>query len=586
MRGSRGNGTGMRDGMRRAACASVGAIRAVRSGARPQRRSSAGVTAPRRCTCRLAWGTPQEACARRPRAAECSIAEGGALPLLRLSLGAHEGRPLESLHMGGHVYVAHADPAPLTRSVGQRLRPAAIAARQRPAGARTSRSASALRRPSSRLGPRSAGPPPVHRDPRVHDRRDPRRRRLPDRSPRPGRTRLRHRRRDARLMPAPHRHGGDHDAVVVGSGPNGLAAAIVARARGASVLVLEGADTLGGGTRTGRADASRASSTTSARRSTPLGARLAVPAQLPLDEHGLESVHPRAPLAHPLDDGTAAILERSVDATADAPRRRRRALPAALFGPLVDARRQLIAELLGPLRPPAPSARARALRRATALLPADGARALALPRRARAGAVRRAARRTRCCRSTTPGQRRRSGSCSRRPRTPSAGRSPRGGSQALADALAAHLRSLGGEVETGARVALARRRCRRRAPVLLDVTPRAVARASPAPRCPAATARRLARLPLRARRLQARLGARRRRSRGGAEARARRDRPPRRHARGDRRRRSAPVARGQHADAPFVLLAQPSRFDPTRAPDGKPHRLGLLPRPERLDRAT
>ena len=73
--------------------------------------------------------------------------------------------------------------------------------------------------------------------------------------------------------------------------------------------------------------------------------------RLPLAEHGFEPVHPGAPLAHPLDDGTAVMLERSVPATAaglgpdgDAYRR--------LFEPLVRQAEPLFGELLAPLRPP------------------------------------------------------------------------------------------------------------------------------------------------------------------------------------------------------------------------------------------
>ena len=72
---------------------------------------------------------------------------------------------------------------------------------------------------------------------------------------------------------------------------------------------------------------------------------------LPLAEHGLELVHPDAPLAHPLDDGSAVMLERSVDETArglgpDAQAYRR------LFDPLVRTADELMREILGPLRPP------------------------------------------------------------------------------------------------------------------------------------------------------------------------------------------------------------------------------------------
>ena len=105
------------------------------------------------------------------------------------------------------------------------------------------------------------------------------------------------------------------DAVVVGSGPNGLAAAITLAQAGQSVLVVEAAGTIGGGVRSAELtlpgfvhDVCSAIHPL-AKASPCLGA-------LPLDEHGLELVDPPAPLAHPLDDGTAVVLERSVDETA------------------------------------------------------------------------------------------------------------------------------------------------------------------------------------------------------------------------------------------------------------------------------
>lgn len=106
----------------------------------------------------------------------------------------------------------------------------------------------------------------------------------------------------------------DYDAVVVGSGPNGLAAAALLAQRGQSVLVLEAADTPGGGCRTAeltlpgfRHDVCAAVH--------PLGLGSPFFRTLPLEEHGLTWVQPDAPLAHPFDDGPAAMLERSVAAT-------------------------------------------------------------------------------------------------------------------------------------------------------------------------------------------------------------------------------------------------------------------------------
>jgi phytoene dehydrogenase-like protein len=129
-----------------------------------------------------------------------------------------------------------------------------------------------------------------------------------------------------------------YDAVVVGAGPNGLASAITLAGAGRSVLVLEGKETIGGGTRSAELtlpgfvhDVCSAIH--------PLGVASPFFRDLPLAGYGLEWVFPPAAVAHPFDDGSAAVLERSVDATGAAGERPagpapRATAPSLRHGPL------------------------------------------------------------------------------------------------------------------------------------------------------------------------------------------------------------------------------------------------------------
>ena len=107
----------------------------------------------------------------------------------------------------------------------------------------------------------------------------------------------------------------EYDAVVIGSGPNGLAAAITLQQAGLSVLILESRDSIGGGLRTKeltlpgfRHDVCSAIH--------PLAAESPFFKTLPLDQHGLEYLDPPVSAAHPFDGGGAAFLSRSLEETA------------------------------------------------------------------------------------------------------------------------------------------------------------------------------------------------------------------------------------------------------------------------------
>ena len=138
-----------------------------------------------------------------------------------------------------------------------------------------------------------------------------------------------------------------YDAVIVGSGPNGLAAAITVARAGYSVLVLEANSIIGGGARS--AELTLPGFTHDVCSAVhPLAAGSPFFKELPLEKFGLEWIHPEIPLAHPLDDGSAACLHRDVDLTAtnlgrDASVYRR------LFSPLARNWDKLATEFLQPM---------------------------------------------------------------------------------------------------------------------------------------------------------------------------------------------------------------------------------------------
>jgi phytoene dehydrogenase-like protein len=142
---------------------------------------------------------------------------------------------------------------------------------------------------------------------------------------------------------------GQVDAVVVGAGPNGLAAAIVLAGAGKKVRVLEAEATIGGGT---RSEALTLPAFIHDVCSSVLPLAHASPffRTLPLAEHGLTYDHPAIPLAHPLDDGSAAVLDRSVDVTASGLGGDGAAYHR-LMEPIVRHADMLTRQFLGPPRP-------------------------------------------------------------------------------------------------------------------------------------------------------------------------------------------------------------------------------------------
>ena len=299
---------------------------------------------------------------------------------------------------------------------------------------------------------------------------------------------------------------------------------------------------------------------------------------LPLAEHGLELVHPPAPLAHPLDDGSAVMLERSIDADRARARRRRRRLPAADRAARRGRRARCFAELLGPAALAAPPAAPGPLRPQRHALGRRAGRARVRGRRA-PGPVRRLR-----AHSMLP---------LRAPVTAAFGLVlalaahtvgwpiARGGSQRITDALAAYLRSLGGESGTGRPVGRSTSCRPAPQPVLLDLTPRQVL-AIAGDRLPARYRRRARALSLRTWRVQDRLGARRADPVDGARGCAARA-PCIWAARSTRSPRPSRPSRAGAIRAPVRAARAAEPVRPDARAGGPAHGLGLLPRAERLD---
>ncbi len=355
----------------------------------------------------------------------------------------------------------------------------------------------------------------------------------------------------------------DGDIIVVGAGPNGLSAAVLLAQHGLRVVVHEATESIGGGTRTEPLtlpgfihDVCSAVH--------PLGAGSPFFRTLPLEQHGLQWIHPPLLMAHPFDDGTAAILDRSTFTTGETLGRTDARPYRNFVEPFVRNWEALFSDVLAPpIRIPRhPLLMARlgrfGMRSAMGL-----ARSLFAEPRARAFFVGIAAH------TLMPME-----------MAPSAAFGivlavaghavgwpvPRGGSQRIAEALAALLRDHDGKIETSSPVRSLDAFDRARA-IVLDVTPRQL-------------------LAIAGERLSAPYRARLRRWRyapgvfkidwalsapipwKAAECR----RAGTIHVGGSAEEiaKSASDAwNGKDDDRPYVIVAQPSLFDDTRAPAGK-----------------
>ncbi len=141
------------------------------------------------------------------------------------------------------------------------------------------------------------------------------------------------------------------DAVIVGAGPNGLAAGIVLAQASKRVRIYGANDEIGGGARSGSLTLEGFTHDICSAVH-PLAVGSPFFKSLPLARCGLEFIYPPAALAHPFDDGSAVLLHRSVETTSQQLGRDAAAY-RKLIGPIVRSWPKLSADILGPFRLPA-----------------------------------------------------------------------------------------------------------------------------------------------------------------------------------------------------------------------------------------